>query len=196
MGTICGADGWAEIGRSGYAKEEWLKIFLELPYGIPSHDTFGRIFALLDPKVFEACFMAWINSLTIDLTKEIIALDGKTVRGSGCKNRGVPALHLVSAWASKNRMMLGQIKTEDKSNEITAIPKLLKMIDVKNSVVTIDAMGCQIKIAKQIKTQEADYVCIELALSNLRVSIYKGLLIYSANTLEGTHIKCVLRTHG
>jgi hypothetical protein len=156
LGTICGADGWAEIERFCKAKEEWLKTFLSLPHGIPSHDTFGRVFALLNPKVFESCFLNWINSLTIDVQKEIIALDGKTVRGSGNKRQGNTAIHLVSAWAAKNRMMLGQVKTEGKSNEITAIPKLLKMLDVGNSIVTIDAMGCQTKIAKQIRTQNAD----------------------------------------
>ena len=158
LATICGADGWTEIERFGLAKEEWLSTFLELPHGIPSHDTFGRVFALLDPTSFSTCFSAWLESLTIDIKKEIIALDGKTVRGSGNKRQGDPALHLVSAWAAKNRLMLAQVKTRDKSNEITAIPDLLKLIDVKDSIVTIDAMGCQTKIAKQIRSQEADYV--------------------------------------
>lgn len=173
LGTICGADGWMEIERFGLAKQDWLKTFLELPNGIPSHDTFGRVFAWLDPKVFEACFLAWLNSLTIDLKKEIIALDGKTVRGSGNKRQGEPALHLVSAWATKNRMMLAQVKTEDKSNEITAIPKLLTMLDVENSIVTIDAMGCQTKIAKQIKSQNADYV---LALKENQKTLYDNVV--------------------
>lgn len=141
LATICGADGWVEIERFAVAKEDWLRTFLELPHGVPSHDTLGRVFALLNPQSFESCFTAWINELTIDLKKEIIALDGKTLRGSGNKRQGETALHLVSAWATKNRMMLAQVKTDDKSNEITAIPKLLKMIDVKDSIVTIDAMG-------------------------------------------------------
>lgn len=158
MGTICGADGWMEIERFGEAKQDWFSTFLELPNGIPSHDTFGRIFAILDPKLFEECFLSWINSLTIDLTKEIIAVDGKTVRGSGNKRQGERAIHLVSAWAAKNRMMLAQVKTEDKSNEITAIPKLLDMVDIKGSTVTIDAMGCQKTIAKKILSKGADYI--------------------------------------
>ena len=145
LGSICGADGWVEIERFGKAKEDWLRTFLELPNGIPSHDTFGRVFSLLDPKIFENCFSNWLKSLPIDLTKEIIALDGKTLKGSGNKKRKEAALHLVSAWAAKNRMMLAQVKTRDKSNEITAIPELLKLIDVSHSVVTIDAMGCQTK---------------------------------------------------
>lgn len=158
MGTICGADGWMEIERFGEAKQDWFSTFLELPNGIPSHDTFGRIFAILDPKLFEECFLSWINSLTIDLTKEIIAVDGKTVRGSGNKRQGERAIHLVSAWAAKNRMMLAQVKTEDKSNEITAIPKLLDMVDIKGCTVTIDAMGCQKTIAKKILSKGADYI--------------------------------------
>lgn len=158
LSTICNADGWVEMERFGHAKQEWLNTFLELPHGIPSHDTFGRVFALLNPKEFQKCFLAWIESLSIDLKNEIIALDGKKVRGSGNKRQGDPALHLVSAWATKHRMMLAQVKTADKSNEITAIPQLLKLIDVKGSIITIDAMGCQTKIAKQIISQGADYV--------------------------------------
>jgi len=158
LGTICGADGWVEIERFGEAKQEWLSTFLELPNGIPSHDTFGRLFAILEPQEFERCFTTWLKSLSIDLKREIIALDGKTVRGSGNKRQGEPALHLVSAWAAKNRVMLAQIKTEDKSNEITAIPKLLDMLDVKGSIVTIDAMGCQKAIAQKIGKKEADYL--------------------------------------
>ncbi|PCI40206.1 MAG: ISAs1 family transposase [Thiotrichales bacterium] len=158
LATICGADGWVEIERFGLAKEEWFSSFLELPNGIPSHDTFGRIFSLLNPKLFEDSFISWIRSLSMDMTREIIALDGKSVRGSGSKVNNTAALHLVSAWASKNRMMLGQVKTADHSNEITAIPKLLDLIDVKGGIVTIDAMGCQTKIAKKIISQGADYV--------------------------------------
>lgn len=158
LATICGADGWVEIERFGIAKQEWFSTFLELPNGIPSHDTFGRVFSILNPQTFQACFAAWIESLDIDLKKEIIAVDGKTLRGSGNKHQNHPALHLVSAWAAKNRMLLAQVKTEDKSNEITAIPKVLKMIDIQDSVVTIDAMGCQTAIAKQIQAQGADYV--------------------------------------
>lgn len=142
LGTICGADGWTEIERFGLAKKDWLETFLELPHGIPSHDTFGRVFAMLDPKLLETTFLSWISSLTIDLKKEIIALDGKTVRGSGNKRQQQSPIHLVSAWAAKNRMMLAQVKTDEKSNEITAIPKLLAMLDVSESIVTIDAMGC------------------------------------------------------
>jgi len=158
LGTLCGADGWVEIERFGQAKQAWLSTFLSLPHGIPSHDTFGRVFSKLDPTLFEQCFSRWIASLAIDLKKEIIALDGKTLRGSSNKRRGEPALHIVSAWATKNRLLLAQMKTADKSNEITAIPKLLDLIDIKQSVITIDAMGCQKKIARHIYEKQADYV--------------------------------------
>lgn len=158
LGTICGADGWTEICEFAEAKIEWLKTFLELPNEIPSHDTFGRVFSLLDSDKFEECFLAWIESLSIDLQNEIISIDGKSLRGSHNKKKEVKMLHVVSAWASKNRILLGQIKTAEKSNEITAIPELLDMINVRGSIVTIDAMGCQQEIAKKIVEKEADYV--------------------------------------
>jgi predicted transposase YbfD/YdcC len=172
LATICGADGWIEIERFGIAKQEWLKAFLALPNGFPSHDTFGRLFSILEPKEFERCFSACLKSLTVDLKKEIIALDGKTIRGSGNKRQKEPALHLVSAWAAKARMMLAQVRTEDKSNEITAIPKLLDMLDVKGSVVTIDAMGCQTEIAKKINRKEADYL---LCLKENQKTLYDNV---------------------
>lgn len=169
LGTICGADTWIEICDFAHAKIDWLKTFLKLPNGVPSHDTFGRIFSLINPTTFEKCFIDWISSLSIDLKNEIISIDGKTLRGSANRMRGQKALHLVSAWASNNRIMLGQIKTQEKSNEIEAIPELLKMIDVKGSTVTIDAMGCQKDIAKEIVKQEADYV---LALKENQKTLY------------------------
>jgi len=158
LGTICGADGWIEICEFAEAKIDWLQTFLELPNGIPSHDTFGRVFSLLDSNTFEACFLAWIESLSINVKNEIISLDGKSLRGSHDKKKNVKMLHVVSAWASNNRILLGQVKTEEKSNEITAFPELLDMIEVKGSIVTIDAMGCQQEIAKKIVDKEADYV--------------------------------------
>lgn len=158
LATICGADTWIEINEFGIAKYEWLKTFLELPNGIPSHDTFSRVFSLIDPQKFEACFYSWIKSLAIDPHNEIIAIDGKTLRGSGNRRQGQRPLHLVSAWATTQNMLLGQIKTAEKSNEITVIPQLLKMVDLKGSIVTIDAMGCQSSIAQEIKDQGAEYV--------------------------------------
>ncbi len=170
LGTICGADGWTEICEFAEAKLDWLKTFLSLPHGIPSHDTFGRIFSLLDSDVFEACFLAWIESLSIDLQNEIISIDGKSLRGSHDKRKAVKMLHMVSAWASKNKILLGQIKTDEKSNEITAIPELLDMIDVSGSIVTIDAMGCQQGIAKKIVEKGADYV---LSLKENQPTLYQ-----------------------
>jgi predicted transposase YbfD/YdcC len=158
LGTICGADGWTEICEFAAAKIDWLETFLELPNGLPSHDTFGRIFSLLDPVTFEACFLAWIESLSIDVKNEIIAIDGKSLRGSHDKKKQVKMLHMVSAWASDNRILLGQVRTAEKSNEITAIPELLDMLNVEGSIVTIDAMGCQQEIAKKIVDKGADYV--------------------------------------
>lgn len=158
LATICGADGWTEICEFAQAQIEWLETFLELPNGVPSHDTFGRIFSLLDSERFESCFLAWIESLSIDVKNEFIAIDGKSLRGSHDKKNQVKMLHIVSAWASNNRILLGQVKTAEKSNEITAIPELLDMINVEGSVVSIDAMGCQRDIAKKIVDKKADYV--------------------------------------
>ncbi len=174
LGTICGADGWTEICEFAEAKIEWLETFLKLPNGVPSHDTFGRIFALLDAETFESCFLAWIESLSIDIKNEIIAIDGKSLRGSHDRKKQVKMLHVVSAWASNNRILLGQVKTAEKSNEITAIPELLDMINVENSIVTIDAMGCQQEIAKKIVDKKADYV---LALKDNQPNLCRRMSI-------------------
>lgn len=172
LGTICNADGWVDICDFAESKIDWLKTFLELPNGIPSHDTFGRVFSMLDAETFEMCFLEWIASLSIDVKNEIISIDGKSLRGSHNNAKGHKMLHVVSAWASEQRMVLGQVKTEEKSNEITAIPELLDMIDVKGSIVTIDAMGCQQEIAKKIVDKGADYV---LALKENQPSLYHNV---------------------
>jgi predicted transposase YbfD/YdcC len=172
LGAICGVDSWTELCEFAQAKEEWLKTFLELPNGIPSHDTFARVFSLLAPEEFESCFLDWISSLAIDVEGETIAIDGKTLRGSHNRKRGERPLHLVSAWAAKQHVLLGQVKTEEKSNEINAIPVLLKMIDISGSTITIDAIGCQKKIAKQIVDKNADYV---LSLKQNQESLYKDV---------------------
>jgi predicted transposase YbfD/YdcC len=157
-GTLCGADGWVQIAQFGREKEAWLRGFLKLPEGIPSHDTFGRVFSLLQPEAFEQCFRAWVASIRTVIPGEIIAIDGKTLRRSHDRAQGLAALHLVSAWASANSVVLGQVATEAKSNEITAIPALLELLTLKGCIVTIDAMGCQTKIAEQIIAQGGDYV--------------------------------------
>jgi len=156
--VICGADSWAEVELFGQSKLDWLKTFLELPNGIPSHDTFGRVFALLEPEPLERCFQKWMQALARASGGQLIALDGKTLRRSFDQASGKAAIHMVSAWCETNHTVLGQRATDAKSNEITAIPKLLKMLDISDSVVTIDAMGCQKAIAKQIVEQKGHYV--------------------------------------
>ncbi len=160
--TICAvissADNWEEIAIYGRAKEDWFRKFLKLPNGIPSHDTFNRVFSLMDMKEFQACFINWIQSISGIMKGEIVAIDGKTLRRSHDNSKGKTAIHMVNAWARNNRVALGQIRTKDKSNEITAIPELLKILELKGCIVTIDAMGCQKEIAKKIVEKKADYV--------------------------------------
>jgi predicted transposase YbfD/YdcC len=156
--VICGADNWVEIEEFGKAKEEWFRRFLKLPHGIPSHDTFGRVFSLLDPEQFSACFMNWVRSVSELAHGEVVAIDGKTLRGCHDRANGRAPLHMVSAWATENRMVLGQTRTEAHSNEITAIPELLRVLELKGCLVTIDAMGCQRNIAQQVVQGGADYL--------------------------------------
>jgi predicted transposase YbfD/YdcC len=158
MAVICGADSWVEIEEFGKAKQEWLESFLELPNGIPSHDTFGRVFSLLDPEQFQAGFRSWIGEVMKNTEGEVIAIDGKTLRRSHDQGIGKAAITMVSAWATGQQLVLGQEKVDSKSNEITAIPKLLELLNLKGCIVTIDAMGTQRAIAGQIIEQEADYI--------------------------------------
>lgn len=156
--TLCGYDGWEEMELFAQAKITWLRQYLELPNGIPSHDTFRRIFMHLDPSAFRQCFHEWVKELSLPLANEVIAIDGKTARGSRCNAKGKSAIHTVSAWATEHQVVLGQVKVDDKSNEITAIPNLLDALLVEGSIITIDAMGCQKNIAKQIIDKKGDYV--------------------------------------
>lgn len=158
LGVICGADSWVAIERFGKSKEDWLRTFLKLPHGIPSHDTLGDFFSRVNPQQLQACFLNWINAIFSFSGGEIIAIDGKTLRGSYDSASDRKAIHMINAWACRNNLILGQFKTEEKSNEITAIPELLKVLDLKGNIVTIDAMGCQKKIAQQIIEQGGDYV--------------------------------------
>ena len=138
--VICGADSWVAVEEFGRAKEEWFRTFLKLPHGMPSHDTFGRVFALLDPMQFRNSFISWIQAIS-DLTEgQVVAIDGKRLRRSHDGTLGKAAIHMVSAWASANHLVLGQLKTDEKSNEITAIPELLKALVLKGCIVTIDAL--------------------------------------------------------
>jgi predicted transposase YbfD/YdcC len=157
LAVVCGADGWVEVATFGRCKEEWLRTFLRLPHGIPSHDTFGRVFANILPELFERCFLQWTAHLA-QFKSKLIAVDGKTLRRSFDTASGKEAIHMISAWCQANRLVLGQLATEAKSNEITAIPKLLKLLDLKGAVVSIDAMGCQKSIAKDIVDAGADYL--------------------------------------
>ena len=168
--VICGADGWTDVEAFGRAKLDWFRTFLHLPNGIPSHDTFGRLFARLDPEQFKACFARWIEAVRTRIPGEIVAIDGKVSRRSYDRAAGLGPLHTVSAWALENRLVLGQVKTEEKSNEITAIPELLHLLDLSGCIVTIDAMGCQRAIAKQIVGVGADYV---LALKRNQERMYR-----------------------
>jgi predicted transposase YbfD/YdcC len=156
--VLCGADDWEEVALFGEAKYAWLKRFLALPHGIPSHDTFNRVFARLDPQQFESCFAAWVQAVADVIPGQVVAIDGKTLRRSHDQALGKGAIHMVSAWATTNRLVLGQVKVEDKSNEITAIPELLRWLDITGCTVTVDAMGCQKEIAAQIIAQGGDYV--------------------------------------
>jgi predicted transposase YbfD/YdcC len=161
---ICEAEGWNEVEEFGRAKEDWLKTFLRLPGGIPSHDTFNRVFSALNPEELEGCFMDWTRPVADLCENEVIAIDGKSMcgnRSSGRKN----IVHMISAWVEKNRIVLGQTKVEEKSDEITVIPKLLDLLALKGCIVTIDAMDCQKNIASKIIEKEADYL---LALKGSR----------------------------
>jgi predicted transposase YbfD/YdcC len=158
LAVLCGAEDWPDIEEFGQRRAAWLKGFLQLPHGIPSHDTFRRVFGLLERKQFAACLFQWTQALHEATGGKVIAIDGKTARRSFNKKSGLKALHLVTAWASENGLTLGQIACEEKSNEITAIPELLKLLNLKGATVTIDAMGCQKEIASQIRTQKAHYV--------------------------------------
>ena len=156
--VISGAEGWTHVALFGRSKIKWFKTFLALPNGIPSHDTFGRVFAMLDPMAFEECFMKWIAALATASRGRLIAIDGKAIRRSLDTANGKAAIHMVSAWCEANHMVLGQVATDAKSNEITAIPRLLKLLDIDGAVITIDAAGCQKKIARQIVAQGGHYI--------------------------------------
>jgi predicted transposase YbfD/YdcC len=157
-GVICGADDWVSIQEFGEAKLEWFQGFLELPNGIPSHDTFGRVFGLLDPDQFQTCFTNWILSVSEVTKGQVIAIDGKTLRRSHDKTLGKGAIVMVSAWATANHLVLGQVKVDDKSNEIKAVPELLQALDISSCIVTTDAMGCQKEIATLVVEGKGDYV--------------------------------------
>ena len=158
LAVIAGADGWEDMENYGISKFTWLQKFLKLPNGIPSDDTFRRVFEKLDPKMLEQKLRTWMNQLIGSVAQEVIPIDGKSLRGSYDRQKGVKNLHLVTAWASEHRLVLGQVKVEDHSNEITAIPALLELIDITGAIITIDAMGTQTDIVRLIRQKKADYV--------------------------------------
>lgn len=189
--TIAGSDSWADMERFGKERLAWLRTFLKLENGIPSHDTFGRVFARLDPAKLAACIEQWF----IDIGKEIgkhIAIDGKTLRGSFDKAAKRNPLHLVSAWATEARLTLGQVAVDDKSNEITAIPLLLELLDLKGATVTIDAMGCQKDIAKKIADADGDYL---LALKENHPTLHEAVEAKFTAALEAKTPPAEMRRH-
>ena len=157
-GAISGADGWVDIAEFGRSKIDWLRTFLELPHGIPSHDTFGRVFARLDPEAFQASFLQWVQAVESLTQGQVVAVDGKVLRRSHDRAANKAALRMVSAWATHNRLVLGQRKVKAGSNEIVTVPELLKLLALEGCIVTVDAMGCQKEIAQTIRDQGADYV--------------------------------------
>lgn len=169
LSVIAGGNGWEDMENYGVSKGEWLEQFLALPGGIPSADTFRRVFERINPKVFEQCFRRWIESIIEIAGAQVIPIDGKTLKGSYDREQGKSALHLVSAWSSEYRLVLGQVKVADKSNEITAIPALLELLDIAGCIITIDAMGTQTAIASQIFHAQADYI---LALKQNHPTLY------------------------
>lgn len=179
--VICGADAWEHMEEFGKSKYDWFKQFLALPHGIPSHDTFRRVFARIDPDEFQKSFMSWVQAMW-KLTKgQVIAIDGKTLRRSHDKSNGKRAIHMVSAWASANGIVLGQVKTDEKSNEITAIPELIKALEIEGCIVTIDAMGCQKGIAKLIVDKDADYV---LALKDNQGTLHDNVELFFKENIK------------
>jgi predicted transposase YbfD/YdcC len=181
--VICGADTWVEVEAFGQAKRAWLETFLALPHGIPSHDTFGRVFAALDPDQFEAGFRSWVGAVAAVSAGTVVAIDGKTLRRSHDRAQGKDALVLVSAWAEANRLLLGQVAVDPGANEIPAIPILLQQVALAGSIVTVDAIGCQTAIAAQIVAQEADYV---LALKANQGTLHEAVrVLFAAGQADG-----------
>lgn len=205
--VIVGAETWDEIEEFGRIKEAWFRRVLDLPHGIPSHDTFNRVFAALDPRQFRACFAAWMRSVADVLPTEVIALDGKTVRGSRDRHAGRAAIHMVSAWARTNRLVLAQERVSETSNEITALPDLLRVLALQGCLVTIDAIGCQKEIAQQILDQGGDYVLalkenqpklleeVATTFTQAQANVFVDLLIDRERNVDKGHGRLEIRRH-
>jgi predicted transposase YbfD/YdcC len=194
--VLCGCDAFVEIEEFGRAKEQFFGRFLELPHGIPAHDTFRRVFQAVCPQALQQCLLQWLRSLQPTAATagegEVVAIDGKTLRRTFDHGRGLGALHLVSAWATANGIRLGQVAVDAKSNEITAIPQLLDLLDLKDCVVTIDAAGCQKDIAAQIVAKEADYV---LAVKDNQPTLHQEIQAYFQQQWEAAKPDARLRCH-
>ncbi len=171
ISVICGAETWNEMEQYARSKEDFLRSFLDLPNGIPSHDTFNRVFSNIDAENFESCFTQWVSELAKLQPKEVISIDGKTIKGAKAGGKKSP-VHMVSAWANENQLALGQVKVNEKSNEITAIPKLLEVLFLEDTIVSIDAMGCQVQIAEAIIDKKADYI---LAVKENQGQLYEQI---------------------
>ncbi len=184
--TICGFSEWDDMATWAEYREEWLRKYLELPNGIPSYSTIRRVFDFIDPKQFEICFTEWMKEITQVKKGSIVAIDGKTMRGIADKGKDKRAVHIVNAWCSENKMVLGQVKTDDKSNEITAVPELLVMLFIKGCIVTVDALNTQKEtVRKIVKEKKADYV---VALKENHETLYNEVKDYFAEE-EKTEIK-------
>jgi len=181
LAVMCGAEDWPDIEQFGKSRKDFLRTFLELPHGIPSHDTFRRVFGKLDRSQFAACLFRWTQALHEATGGKVIAIDGKALRRTFSKKGGLKMLHLVTAWASENHLTLGQVACEEKSNEITAIPELLKLLSLKGATVTIDAMGCQKEIAAQIRQQKGHYL---LQVKGNQPKLEELLVDYFSKCLE------------
>jgi predicted transposase YbfD/YdcC len=186
LAVLAGSDSWVGIETYGKAKRSWLETFLILPNGIPSHDTFARVFARLDPAALESSFQQWVKALASSLGTQVIAIDGKTLRGSYDRMGGIKALQMVSAWASEHRLVLGQCRVSSKSNEITAIPVLLEQLDLAGSIVTMDAMGTQTSMAQKIQQQQADYIlALKANHANLWEHAHTWVKAFQSKSMEG-----------
>ena len=190
--VICGADDFVAIAKFGRTKRDWLGQFLDLETGIPSHDRFNAIFAAIKPAEFEKCLLSWITALHEVTDGQVIAIDGKTLRRSFDTANSKAAIHMVSAWATSNHISLGQVVVDAKSNEITAIPKLLEMLELSGAMVTIDAMGCQTEIARQIVGEGADYC---LAVKDNQPTLHQGIIDFFANHVEDDFEGIRMRYH-
>jgi predicted transposase YbfD/YdcC len=190
--VICGADDFVAIAKFGRTKREWLARFLDLETGIPSHDRFNAIFAAIKPAEFEKCLLSWITALHEITDGQVIAIDGKTLRRSFDTANGKAAIHMVSAWATANHISLGQVVVDAKSNEITAIPKLLEMLELSGAMVTIDAMGCQTEIARRIVEAGADYC---LAVKDNQPTLHQGIINYFQSQVEDDFAGVRMRYH-